>query len=101
MHQLESELNATRRKLEKTEQLLQDEIQDKKRITEEKDEKINELEQKIINFQTGYDSIIQLTLDSFNLKLDEKKLKWENKSAELQTKNKILLAELGLKIHDI
>lgn len=101
MHQLETELIATRKQLEATENHLQNEIQEKKRIVVEKDEKISELEQKINNIQITYDSVIHLTLDSFNQNIDRKKLEWENSSVQLQTKNKILLAELGLKIHDI
>lgn len=101
MHQLETELVATKRQLESTEHQLQNEIVEKKRIVQEKDDKISDLEQKIQNVQITYDSIIQITLDNFNQKIDRKKLSWENKSIQLQTKNKTLLAELGLKIHDI
>ena len=101
MHQLESELISTRHQLEATENKLDEEIKDKKRIIFEKDEKINDLEQKIHNIQITYDSVMSLTLDNFNLNLDKKKLAWEKSSVQLQTKNKILLAELGLKIHDI
>lgn len=101
MHQLETELIATRRQLEATEAELEREKREKKRIIAEKDEKIMDLEQMIENIQITYDSIIQLTMDGFNQNLDNVKFKWENKSVQLQTKNKILLAELGLKIHDI
>ena len=101
MHQLEGELISTRHQLEATENKLDEEIKDKKRIIFEKDEKINDLEQKIHNIQITYDSVMSLTLDNFNLNLDKKKLAWEKSSVQLQTKNKILLAELGLKIHDI
>ena len=101
IHQLETELVATRKQLETTEALLQQEIQDKKKISMEKDDRISDLEQKLKNFQVGYDSIFQSTFDEFTKNLNAKKLTWENKSAQLQTKNKLLLAELGLKIHDI
>ncbi|RNA33883.1 coiled-coil domain-containing protein [Brachionus plicatilis] len=101
IHLLETELIATRKQLEKTESLLQQEIQDKKRITMEKDDRIMDLEQRLVNFQTGYDNILKSTFDDFSKRLNEKKFSWENKSAQLQTKNKLLLAELGLKIHDI
>jgi hypothetical protein len=101
IYQIETELNATKRQLDHTEQLLAQEIQDKKRIIQEKDEIIDDLEQKIRNIQITYDSIIQLTFDKFNEQLDTRKLEWENNSTKLQTKNKNLLAELGLKIHDI
>jgi len=67
----------------------------------EKDDKIVYLEQTIRNIQVTYDSVIQLSFDTFHLKLNETKPTWENKSAQLQTKNKTLLAELGFRIHDI
>lgn len=101
IHQLENELIATRKQLEITETLLQQEIQDKKKITMEKDDRIMDLEQRLVNFQIGYDNILKSTFDEFSKKLNDKKYTWENKSAQLQTKNKLLLAELGLKIHDI
>lgn len=100
-HQLETELIATKKQLDYTETQLQNEIQDKKRIIAEKDEIIFDLEEKIRNIRITYDSILHFTLDGFNEKLDLRKLEWENNSARLQTKNKNLLAELGLKIHDI
>ena len=101
MHMLESELNATRKTLEATENKLAHEILEKKDIIEKKDEKIEELEQKVKKIQIAYESVINLTLDTFNTNLDKKKLTWENSSIQLQTKNKKLLAELGLRIHDI
>jgi CRISPR/Cas system CMR subunit Cmr6 (Cas7 group RAMP superfamily) len=101
VYQVESELNLTKRLLESTENQLQNEIQDKKKIIIAKDEIIDDLKQKINNIQMTYDSVIQLTLDKFNQNLNLKKLEWENNSTRLQTKNKTLLAELGLKIHDI
>ena len=101
VHQVETELNATRKQLEATEQALQNEITDKKRLEREKNDIIFDLEEKIRNIRITYDSVIQLTLDRFNQNLDKKKLEWENNSTRLQVKNKNLLAELGLKIHDI
>jgi len=99
--QLNSELKRTKKQLEQTEAQLQHEIAERKRIVTEKDDKIWDLEQKISNMQIAYDGIMQFTLDNFNDKINVKKADWENRSLKLQTKNKVLLAELGLKIHDI
>jgi hypothetical protein len=101
VHQVETELNITKKQLESVELQLQNEIRDKKRIIMEKDEIIGDLEEKIRNIRITYDSVIQLALDKFNENINIKKLEWENNSTRLQTKNKTLLAELGLKIHDI
>lgn len=101
MHTIEAELVNTRRQLDQTELKLQEEIKDKQHVIEMKNEKINDLEMKIKNIQLMYDSIIHITLDNFNAKIEVKKLEWEDKSIQLQTKNKKLLAELGVNIHDI
>jgi hypothetical protein len=101
MHNLESELVNTQRQLEATEKKLEEEIKEKNTIIQEKNEKISDLEQKIANIQIMYDSIISLTLDNFNQNIEKKKLSWEDKSIQLQTKNKKLLAELGVNIHHI
>ena len=100
-HQLEGELLATRRKLDTAETSLQREIAERRRIAKQKDETIAELNEQNTKIQTTYDSIIQLTLDSFLQNLEIKKQSWEERSESLQIKNKLLLAELGLKIHDI
>lgn len=100
-HQLETELLSTRKQLETALAELDFERRDKKRIMQEKDDKIMDLEQKIENIQIAYDSVIEISMDTFSQRLDEVKLEWENKSAHLQTKNKTLLAELGIRIHDI
>lgn len=92
---------STRKQLEATQAELDHERKEKKKLMQEKDERIMDLEQKIENIQIAYDSVIQITLDGFNQSLSRVKSNWENKSAQLQTKNKNLLAELGIRIHDI
>jgi hypothetical protein len=99
--QLETELHLTRRKLDESENLLKNINEEKKKMLKEKNDTIDELNQKIDKIQLTYDSIIQLTLDSFIKNLSLKKQTWEYEGEKLQVKNKILLAELGLKIHDI
>ena len=101
MHQLETELASTKKVLDKTEGFLAQEIEEKKRVIKEKDHVITDLNQRIDNIQIKYDSTISSTLDKFIMNLNQRKILWEEKSERLQTKNKILLAELGLKIHDI
>lgn len=91
----------TKKHLEATLAELEHERREKERISKEKDIRIMELEQKVDNIQIAYDSVIQLTLDTSIQSLDLIKLGWENKSAHLQVKNKKLLGELGLMIHDI
>ena len=100
-HQLETELYLTRRKLEESENFLRNVNEEKLKILKEKNEMIEELHQKNEKIQLTYDSIIQLTLDSFIQNLSIKKKSWEYEGEKLQIKNKNLLAELGLKIHDI
>jgi hypothetical protein len=100
-HQLEAELFATRKKLEAAENLLKNRDEENKKINEEKDALIAELYEKNEKIQTIYDNIIQLTLDKFVQNLEIKKKSWEKTSENLQVKNKLLLSELGLKIHDI
>lgn len=99
-HQLESELNITLKKLEESEHLLKNINEENKRILHQKNEIIDELNLKNEKIQTTYDSVIQLTLDKFIQNLNIKKQSWEYQGEQLQIKNKTLLAELGLKIHD-
>jgi hypothetical protein len=99
--QIELECAITQRKLNETQTKLEHEIAEKLRIKREKEEKIEELEQNISQIRIMYDSIITSTFDTFIENLNEKKSTWEDTSIQVQTKNKILLAELGLKIHDI
>ena len=100
-HTLEAELNATRKKLELAEQLIKKQEQEKEAIVREKDDQISDLNEKNRKCEITYDSIIQLTLDNFLQKLEIVKTeKWEPYSYSLQEKNKVLLAELGLKIHE-
>lgn len=101
MHQLETELNLTRKTLEKTQQDLEHERSEKKRIQKEKDDLIFELENWIKKLEINCDSTIDKTFNDFNLKLNTSKQEWNKKAAELQAKNKMLLAELGIAIHDI
>lgn len=101
IHTLESELNITKKNLDSVETELEKEIIDKKRIVEEKDERINELQRKIENLETAYDSIIHNNLDNFIKNLHAARESWETSSVSIQAKNKKLLAELGLNIHDI
>ena len=101
MHNLETELMVTRNHLEVTESRLAQEQREKKQMLEAKNEKIAELESKINNLQIIYDSIVDLTLTGFNRNLDAKRSTWEDNSVQLQTKNKKLLAELGVNIHYI
>lgn len=95
MHMLESELKATRKKLDETEIKLSEEIEDKKAITETKDAEIEELEQKVKNIIVAYQSVISSHLNTFNVRLDEKKYSWQNLNTELQPKSRELLAELS------
>jgi hypothetical protein len=95
MHMLESELKATRKKLDETEVKLADEIENKKAITETKNEEIEELEQKVKNIIVAYESVISSHLNEFNVRLDEKKPSWQNINTELQPKSRELLAELS------
>ena len=94
MHMLESELKATINKLGETEIKLSDEIENKKILIETKNEEIEELEQKVKNIIVAYDSVISSHLNTFNVKLDERKSSWQNKNTQLQPMNKELLAEL-------
>jgi hypothetical protein len=100
-HNLESELTITRKKLDECENSLKNVNEEKKRMLQEKNEMISELNQKNEKIQLTYDSIIQLTMDKFVENLNIKKKTWEYDGEQLQIKNKILLAEMGLKIHDI
>jgi len=100
-HHLESELATTHKKLDECENSLKNINEEKKRMLQEKNEIISELNQKNEKIQLTYDSIIQLTMDKFVENLNIKKKTWEYDGEQLQIKNKILLAELGLKIHDI
>lgn len=100
-HTLEAELSATRKKLELAEELIKKQEEEKAATVREKDDQIAELDEKNRKCQITYDSIIQLTFDNFIQKLEIVKAeKWEPHSYQLQEKNKILLAELGLKIHE-
>ena len=87
--------------MQKTRQELDNERREKERIIVEKDEVIAELTTRVLNIQKAYDSVIDMTFDVFEKQLLGRKTSWEEKSAQLQAKNKILLAELGLRIHDI
>lgn len=100
-HQLESELNQTRRKLEDNENQLKNLNEEKKIMLKEKNDLIDDLREKNRRIQDTYDSIIQSTFDKFVENLNLKKSSWEYQGEQLQKKNKDLLAELGLKIHDI
>lgn len=91
----------TREKLLKTQKELEDERLARLNMCKEKDEIISELETRVKNIQIAYDSIIDISFDTFQKNMVGFKLGWEEKSAELQVKNKNLLAELGLRIHDI
>ena len=101
-HNLEAELFATKQRLESTEESLRVEREEKESMCTQKNIKIDELNEANRTIQVTYDSILQLTLDNFlqNLEL-KKEQKWEPASEGLQKKNKLLLAELGMKIHDI
>jgi hypothetical protein len=101
IHTLENELNVTKRNLENCEDALQETVIEKKKMLEEKDEKISELQSKIESIEMAYDSIIQTNLDNFIGSLNKAKTNWETNSIKIQAKNKKLLAELGLNIHDI
>ena len=101
IHALESELNATKKSLDNCESALQQTLIEKKQIIEEKDEKINELQRKIESIEIAYDNIIHSNLDNFIESLSKTKVKWETNSIHIQAKNKKLLTELGLNIHDI
>ena len=89
------------KQLEATQIELENERKDKERMSREKDEMIAELTMRVLNIQKAYDSVIDMTFDTFEQKMIGFKSSWEEKSAKLQVKNKILLAELGLRIHDI
>ena len=101
IHSLENELNATKKNLENCEETLKQVLIEKKEIIEEKDEKISNLQQKIESIEIAYDSIIHANLDNFIESLGKAKETWESNSIQIQTKNKKLLTELGLYIHDI
>lgn len=94
-------MSLTRKQLEATQLELENERRDKDRMCREKDEMIAELNLRVLNIQKAYDSVIDMTFDTFEQRMMGFKLGWEEKSAQLQAKNKNLLAELGLRIHDI
>jgi hypothetical protein len=101
-HNLEAELQITRKRLEQTEDLLKRSEEEKREIIRQKDEQIADLNEKNRKCETTYDNIIQLSLDSFIQRLEiVKQDKWEPAIYGLQERNKVLLHELGLKIHDI
>lgn len=101
IHNLESELNATRKQLDDNEQQLKKMTLNSQQLIAEKDERINELQRKIENMEVAYESIIHNTFDSFIENLNESKNKWSKSNVELQAKNKKLLTELGFNVHDL
>jgi hypothetical protein len=101
IHYLENELNATKKNLENCEDTLKQVLIEKKQIIEEKDDVISTLQQKIGSIEIAYDNIINTSLDNFIKTLSHTKEAWEANSITIQAKNKKLLTELGLYIHDI
>jgi len=102
VHELESELLATRKKLEETEAALRREREEKSAMSAAKDSLISELTEKNRKCQQYNDSILQMALDEVIGGVEAKKrASWEKSCDSLQARNKVLLAELGLRIHDI
>lgn len=102
VHELEGELFSTRKNLELTQDALRKEKEERIANNKEKDVIIDELTEKNRKCEVSYDNILQLTLDNFITRVEARKAQvWEPNSETLQAKNKLLLAELGFKIHDI
>jgi hypothetical protein len=101
LHNLEADLVCVRKQYEDTSNALNMANIERKRITVEKDERINELQLKVQNLEIAYDSIIHLNLNRFIEDLNKAKAQWETIGASIQVRNKRLLAELGLNSHDI
>ncbi len=102
VHELESELLATRKKLEETEAALRREREERSAMSAAKDSLISELTEKNRKCQQYNDSILQMALDEVIGGVEAKKrASWEKSCDSLQARNKVLLAELGLRIHDI
>ncbi|XP_074652068.1 dynein regulatory complex protein 12-like [Tubulanus polymorphus] len=101
VHQLETELELTRRKLEHTEFELKQTREEKERVIRDKDEQISTLQLKIDTMGMAYENILADTMDNLAAKIDAAKLKWEHESTMIQARNKQVLLEFGLNPLDL
>ena len=75
---------------------------EKSAISAAKDGLISDLTEKNRKCQQYNDSILQMALDEVISRVEvKKKASWEKQCESLQSRNKVLLAELGLRVHDI
>uniref|UniRef100_A0A8C4SKG4 Dynein regulatory complex protein 12 n=1 Tax=Erpetoichthys calabaricus TaxID=27687 RepID=A0A8C4SKG4_ERPCA len=101
VHQLEIEVSRLRQQLAACQESLQNEQQERERITQEKDATIAELQGKIDNMETEYEKILHDSLDNLLSRLADTKMNWVKVSTALHLEYKHKLAGFGLNPLDI
>lgn len=101
IHQLQTELERTRKQLVHTEHELKKTREEKDQIIVEKDGEIKNLKLKIDSMEMQYESVLNDALDKLIEKINHSKLRWDDKSTMIQSRNKQTLLEFGLNPLDI
>lgn len=93
---MEQELQTTKVKLEDREVELQKTKAELARVTQEKDAQIAQLNTKLQNMGTAYETMLQEIFDSLYAKLQARKTDWHKQTTQLIARNKQALLEFGL-----
>lgn len=101
IYHLEGKILELSTSLSATEEELAFERADKKRIIEEKDTVISNLERRLDHIETAYESILHDAFDMIVDKMGEARKAWQNESLQIQSRNKALLLQFGLNPLDI
>jgi len=101
IYTLESKILNLSTSLSATEEELAFERADKKRIIEEKDMMISNLERRLDHIEAAYETILHDAFDMIVDKMGEARKAWQNESMQIQSQNKALLLQFGLNPLDI
>ena len=94
--QLEMELNATKTRLNITDQELSQQRIQYEKMQREKDAHIQMLDGKISNLETSFEKLVDIGFNNVLIRLNEEKRKWDMKADEIFDENKTSLRNLNL-----